>query len=121
VHNTYLQLLVESGVIGLVFFLIVVVGSLGASWLAARRFDALGRRDYANLARAVLIGTVGMLAASFFLTNGNNFQLWLLFALGPAMLTMANGWHERPLASRVRGPTPIRSLPRQVTADRRWT
>jgi hypothetical protein len=121
VHNTYLQLLVESGVIGLVFFVIVVVGSLRASWLAARRFDALGRRDYANLARAVLIGTVGMLAASFFLTNGNNFQLWLLFALGPAMLTMAKGWHERPLASRVHGPRPIRSLPRKVTADRRWT
>ena len=92
VHNTYLQLLVETGPIGLIVFLIVVLGSLRASWLAARRFDALGRGDYANLARAVLIGTIGMLAANFFITNGDNYQLWILFALGPVMLTLAKRW-----------------------------
>jgi O-antigen ligase len=122
VHNTYLQLLAETGVIGLIVFLIVVAGSLRASWLAAKRFDAVGREDYGDLARAVLIGTIGMLAASFFLTNGNNFELWILFALGPAMLTLAKGWHaERPLASRLHGPSPVRSLPRKVTTDRRWS
>jgi O-antigen ligase len=92
VHNTYLQLLVETGPIGLVALLIVVLISLRASWLAARRFDALGRGDYANLARAVLIGTIGILAADFFISNGNDFLLWILFALGPVMLTLAKSW-----------------------------
>jgi O-antigen ligase len=92
VHNTYLQLLVETGPIGLFALLIVVLISLRASWLAARRFDALGRGDYANLARAVLIGTIGVLAADFFLSNGNDFLLWILFALGPVMLTLAKRW-----------------------------
>jgi O-antigen ligase len=106
VHNAYLQLLVETGPIGLIVFLIVVLVSLRASWLAARRFDALGRGDYANLARAILIGTIGVLAANFFLSNANSFQLWILFALGPVMLTLAKGWPvERDLApSRPTGP-----------------
>ena len=121
VHNTYLQMLVETGVVGLIVYLGVVFACLRASWVAARRFDALGRSDYANLARAVLIGAIGMLAANFFLTNGNNFELWTLLALGPVMLTMAKGWQKRPLASRLRGPSPVRALPRKVTSDRRWS
>jgi hypothetical protein len=92
--------LVETGPIGLFVLLIVVLGSLRASWLASRRFDALGRGDYANLARAVLIGAIGMLAANFFLSNGTDYQLWILFALGPVMLTLAKNWPvERNLAA----------------------
>jgi O-antigen ligase len=119
VHNAYLQLLVETGPIGLVVFLIVVLGSLRASWLAARRFDALGRGDYANLARAVLIGTIGMLAANFFLSNGNSFLLWILFALGPVMLTLAKSWPiERTSRPARRGGAAIEGLPsRNVRSD----
>jgi putative inorganic carbon (HCO3(-)) transporter len=119
VHNTYLQLLVETGPIGLIVLLIVALGSLRASWLAARRFDALGRGDYGNLARAVLIGTIGMLAANFFISNGNNFQLWILFALGPVMLTLAKSWPvERSLAARPAGRAAIERLPaRNVRSD----
>jgi O-antigen ligase len=120
VHNTYLQLLVETGPIGLIVFLIVVLGSMRASWLAARRFDALGRSDYANLARAVLIGTIGILAANFFITNGNNFELWILLALGPVMLAIARGGSVdgRLLVSRQGGSAPEPSLSRKVRTDR---
>jgi O-antigen ligase len=89
VHNTYLQLLVETGVIGLIAFLAVVTASLRSAWLAARLFEASGRPTYAQLARAILMGTIGMLAAIFFITAGDDWRLWILLGLGPALLTLA--------------------------------
>jgi O-antigen ligase len=92
VHNAYLQLLAETGVVGLAAFLLVLLGSLRACWLAARRFDALGLRDQADLARAILIATIGMAAAMFFISHANDYRLWVLFALGPVLLTLAKRW-----------------------------
>jgi O-antigen ligase len=110
VHNTYLQLLAETGVIGFVGFLAVIFGSLRCSWLAARRFDAIGQRSYANLSRAVLMGTVGMLAALFFLSVGNDERLWVLFALGPVLLAVARRWPEERHELSPRRGGPSRSL-----------
>jgi O-antigen ligase len=89
VHNTYLQLLAETGVVGLIGFLVVVAGSLRASWRAVKRFEVRGQLEYADLARAVLLGTVGMLVALFFISDGDDVRLWVLLAMGPALLTIA--------------------------------
>jgi O-antigen ligase len=89
VHNIFLELLAETGIVGLALFTFVVIACLRASWLAARRFDALGRNDYANLARAVMVATVGMLVAGFFLSNMDDFRMWILLGLGPVLLTIA--------------------------------
>ncbi|MHB8658211.1 MAG: O-antigen ligase family protein [Solirubrobacteraceae bacterium] len=88
-HNTYLQLLAEDGVIGLIAFAAVTVMSLRAALLAAREFERRGRYDYAHLARSVLIGSVGMLTAIFFFSDGDDLRLWILFGLGPALLALA--------------------------------
>jgi O-antigen ligase len=88
-HNSYLQLLADTGVIGLLGFLVIVLASLRATWLAARVFERKGQRDYAHLSRAALMGTVGMLTAIFFITDGDDWRLWLLLGLGPALLAMA--------------------------------
>jgi O-antigen ligase len=88
-HNSYLQVLVEDGIIGLAAFLFVIVACLRAAWLAAQEFDRTGRREYGDLARATLMGTIGMLSAIFFITDGNDWRLWVLLGLGPALLALA--------------------------------
>jgi O-antigen ligase len=90
VHNIYLQALAETGVIGLVLLLSVLGAALRTSWLAARRFEQLGDRAFAALSRAVLVGSLSFLAASFFLTNGFDSRLWLLLGMGPALLAAAS-------------------------------
>ena len=76
-HNAYLGLLTETGVVGLVLYGIVAVLSLRTSWLAARQFDLVGAVGLGNLARSVLIATIGMLAAMFFISNPYDPRLWV--------------------------------------------
>jgi O-antigen ligase len=94
VHNTYLEALAETGIIGLALFLVLAIGSCYAAWLAGRRFEELGEPRMEALARAILVATIGMLAAAFFISDGVDRRLWALFALGPASLAIAEGWRH---------------------------
>jgi O-antigen ligase len=89
VHNVYLQTLAETGVVGLLLLVTLIVGLLRTFLLAARRFDELDDGAMATLARALFVGLIGMLSASFFLSNGTDRRYWILLALGPAMLSVA--------------------------------
>lgn len=106
-HNTYLQLLAETGVVGLFAFLAVVLAALRSFMLARRRFEDIGRSDYADLTTAALMGTIGFLTAVFFITDGWDERLWVLLALGPVLLG---------IATRMRSPTPEARVPAAETA-----
>lgn len=108
VHNLYLQLWVEQGIVGLLLFLGLATVSLASGWRAVRRFDAQGDTEMAALARAALLALIGILAASIFLSDLENGQLWILLALGPALAGLAqrqahtNVRSHRPAFSRRR-------------------
>lgn len=89
-HNAYLGLLAENGIVGLVLFVSVVVSFMRATWVGVKRLELIGDRRYAVLGRAVLIAQIGQLAALVFSHNPFNHPFWLLLALGPVLVTIAD-------------------------------
>ncbi len=88
-HNVYLQVLSELGAVGLALFAVIIVTSLVAVLRAARIYARAGLRSGELMARALLVGLIGFLAAEFFSSQLYSKQLWLLLALGPAVLATA--------------------------------
>jgi O-antigen ligase len=94
-HNTYLQLWVDTGVIGLVLFLAIAVFCIWCFPRAAREFVAAGRRDLAVLSRAAAVAALSMLGSAAFITIPRDLRLWLLLALGPILLSLARAETQR--------------------------
>lgn len=88
-HNMYLEVLAETGIVGLAFFLAFILISLSTAVRAAKSFDRLGEDGLALIARGVAVGLISMLAADFFLSAQLSKLLWVLISLGPAMLAIA--------------------------------
>ncbi|WP_139342432.1 MULTISPECIES: O-antigen ligase [Protofrankia] len=97
VHNAYLQLLAENGIVGVALFLAFLVLCLRSMFLAARRFEALGDRRNAAVASAVLLATFSMAVSGVFLSNAIDKRLWFLLALGPALLRAATDSPRPPV------------------------
>jgi O-antigen ligase len=96
VHNTYLHILVEFGIVGLACFAVVVVGSFVAGIRAVSRLSASADRDTEILARGFLIGITGMFAAFTFITAQYEKELWLLLGVTLALTTVAQRVAEVP-------------------------
>ena len=84
-HNTYLHILAELGLVGFVAFVVLLGGALLAGWRSVRALEADGRQEDSILARGILIGTIGMLAAFVFISSQYGKQLWLLVGLVVAL------------------------------------
>jgi O-antigen ligase len=88
-HNIYLELWADLGIVGLALFLGFVVMAVRAALAAVKLLQHAGRRADEILARALIVAIAGMLAADFFISDLYSKQLFLLLALGPAMLIAA--------------------------------
>jgi O-antigen ligase len=88
-HNTYLHILTELGLIGITAFGAMLIGSLLIAKRAIRSFAERGELRLEIVARGVLIGTLGMLAAFVFITAQYEKQLWLLLGVCVSLSTLA--------------------------------
>jgi O-antigen ligase len=102
-HNSYLQMLADVGVIGLVVYLAAIFACLRSGWRAARLFEETRRPALAQLARSCVMGAIGFLTAIFFITDGWDWRLWVLLGLGPALLALARGTVPEGTAAVPRG------------------
>lgn len=98
VHNTYLSVLAELGVVGLILFLVVLGTVLGVACRSARRLARGDDLEADLLARALIVGAAGMLVAYFFFSAEFEKQLWLIMGSLVALSTLA-GAARRPDAS----------------------
>jgi O-antigen ligase len=94
-HNIYLGFLAELGIVGLGLFLAIAAGSLRTAALAARGFARSGDHDLELVTRGVIVAILALLAADFFISDQYSKHLWLLLALGPALLALAGRTEER--------------------------
>ncbi len=88
-HNTYLQVLAETGFIGFLLFAGILISCVTCAWRAAQRWMRTGQRTLEALARGVLLGMIGIIVADFFISEMYSKLLWTVLALGPAMLAVA--------------------------------
>jgi O-antigen ligase len=90
VHNTYLQLLAETGPVGLSLFLVVVMACLAAAQRAGAAFARVGRTDLTRLSQAALLAGLAVLTVTGVEGDGFQVRFWVVLALGPALLTIAS-------------------------------
>jgi len=91
VHNLYLEAFTETGVIGFMLLIAMMLGFLSCGVRAAKGFDARGQPELATLARAVVVAEFSIYVALFFLSDGTDERFWILFGLGAALLGLAPG------------------------------
>lgn len=97
-HNIYLQVLSELGIVGLALFFLILAASLRCALLAAWTFAERNESMMEMLARTLFISLASLLVAEFFSSQLFSKQLWLLLAMGPALLAIAehSGRGETP-------------------------
>jgi O-antigen ligase/GT2 family glycosyltransferase len=105
VHNTYLQFLAETGVVGFLLFASVVTLSLTACLRAAGIYERMGNPWFARLCRCIFLAAIALLATGFFVSSAVDYKLWTVLALGPVVFLMAP---RSAIAPHDVGPRPIR-------------
>ena len=99
VHNTYLELLADLGIPGLLAFLAIVVGSISAALKAAGIYERLGDPGAELMSRCVALAVVAELTGAFFITATPLKLLWLILALPFPLLAVAQAEARAPRPS----------------------
>lgn len=90
-HNTYMEVLVGSGLLGIIPFLLLILTALGNFIRSARRLVAAGDRETAMLVWAYTASFVSILAYFFMLSSETYKYFWLSLALSQVCANLAAG------------------------------
>lgn len=98
-HNIYLEVWAELGVIGLMLFLMILLGCLGAAIGASRRALHSGDRATAALAASLALALIALMTAYFFLSEQHGNKFWIILAFCPAVSTLTLNRSRLPAAA----------------------
>lgn len=98
-HNTYLNIVAELGILGGLLFVSILVFSATCALLSIRRAREAGDESMEILLRGLAVGLGGYLVTLMFLSEGTEKLLWIMLALGPAMLAITTDERDRVLDS----------------------
>jgi probable O-glycosylation ligase (exosortase A-associated) len=87
-HNTYLEILVGTGLMGFVPFMSLLVTALSTTWKLARHEEKYPYR--AHVSAGLFAGLGGYLLSSLFLSQQYEKTLWLLIAMVVMVRRLAN-------------------------------
>ncbi|MEQ9335922.1 MAG: O-antigen ligase family protein [Miltoncostaeaceae bacterium] len=90
-HNSYLEAAAESGILGGMSFLALMIVGVAAPLRARRRLLADGRTEGAGLAAAVAAGLAGYAVGAAFLHQGFPEYTWLALGFSAMVVTLARG------------------------------
>jgi putative inorganic carbon (hco3(-)) transporter len=93
-HDLYLEVAAESGVVGLVVFLTMIVLAIRAVLYARRRFMEAGAEDYVNLTTGFAIAFAGYLFAALFVHAAYPRYFYLLIGIAFALSSL-NTFEEK--------------------------
>ena len=88
-HNSYIQVLVETGVIGAVPFLFLIVTCITTFIRVARR-DASATAELGVIPATLLVGLVAQLITAFFLSQAYSMFFTLVFAASASLKGIAS-------------------------------
>jgi len=84
-HNLYVEILAETGLVGLTVFSLIVFFTLRNLFWGVRELRAKGELDVAGMAAAVGVAVVGYLVASMFIHDAYQRYFWLHLAIAMAV------------------------------------
>jgi O-antigen ligase len=93
-HSLYLQVAAETGVVGLVVFMAIIIATLLKFRSAHRLFKAAGDLRSSSIVFSLALGFIGYLTTSLFLHGDYMRYFWLLVALAMAAKHIAQNNHR---------------------------
>jgi O-antigen ligase len=89
-HSSWVQILVEIGIFGMVLWAILLASTVGTLWRLRRLDGSSGTNEIGIWAGVLLVGFLGQLVSSSFLSMGYSILFTLFFAVAVALRQIAS-------------------------------
>lgn len=81
IHNSYLEILSGTGLVGFLPFVAVIFFSLRNLWFTCKHYITQGDRSHSLMTEGLIVGFSGSLLAHLFLSTQHHILLWLFIAI----------------------------------------